>query len=77
MSFEIVTYANKSQGMFEELTNNNFGVQIKVLGWGTTWKGFSDKTEGVLKYLETKNATDIVTFSMVSIRRLTKTQKKL
>ena len=62
MSFEIITYANKSQGMFEELVNNKFGVPIKVLGWGTKWKGFSDKTEGVLKYLETKNDTDIIVF---------------
>ena len=31
MSVEIVTYANKSQGMFEELVNNEFGVPIKVL----------------------------------------------
>ena len=62
MSFEIITYANKSQGMFEELVNNKFGVPIKVLGWDTKWKGFSDKTEGVLKYLETKNDTDIIVF---------------
>jgi hypothetical protein len=61
MSIEIVTYANKSQGMFEELVNNEF-VPIKVLGWGTEWKGFTDKTKGVLKYLETKSDTDIVVF---------------
>ena len=34
MSLEIVTYANKSQGMFEELVKNDFDVPIKVLGWG-------------------------------------------
>jgi hypothetical protein len=34
MSVEIVTYANKSQGMYEELINNEFGIPIKVLGWG-------------------------------------------
>jgi hypothetical protein len=62
MSFEIITYANKSQGMFEELVNNKFGVPVKVLGWGTKWKGFSDKTDGVLKYLETKNDTDLIIF---------------
>ena len=62
MSLEIVTYANKSQGMFEELINNEFGVPVKVLGWGTKWNGFSDKYKGMSKYLETKNDDDIVIF---------------
>ena len=62
MSVEIVTYANKSQGMFEELVNNKFGIPIKVLGWGTEWKGFSDKTKGVMDYLKNKNDTDIIIF---------------
>ena len=39
MSFEIVTYANKSEGMFEKLLNNEFGVSIKVLGWNKKWEG--------------------------------------
>ena len=38
MSFEIVTYANKSEGMFEKLLNNEFGVSIKVLGWNKKWE---------------------------------------
>ena len=62
MSVEFVTYANKSQGMFDELITNEFGVAVKVLGWGTEWKGFSDKGKGVLNYLETKSDTDIVVF---------------
>ena len=62
MSYEIVTYANKSHGLFEELVNNEFNVPVKVLGWGTEWKGFSDKTKGVTDYLKTKSATDIVIF---------------
>ena len=62
MSYEIVTYANKSHGLFEELVNNEFNVPVKVLGWGTEWKGFSDKTKGVMDYLKTKNATDIIIF---------------
>jgi hypothetical protein len=57
-----VTYANKSQGMFEDLVNNEFGVPIKVLGWGTKWNGFSDKYKGMSEYLETKNDNDIVIF---------------
>lgn len=62
MSVEIVTYANKSQGMFEELINNEFGIPVKVLGWGTKWNGFNDKYKGMSKYLETKKDEDIVIF---------------
>lgn len=62
MVLEIITYANKSQGMFEELVNNEFDVSIKVLGWGTKWNGFSDKYKGVYKYLENKSDDDIVIF---------------
>ena len=62
MTVEIVTYANKSQGMFEELINNKFDVPIKVLGWGTKWNGYSDKSKGVLEYMKTKNDDDIIVF---------------
>lgn len=62
MSVEIVTYANKSQGMFEDLVNNEFGIPIKVLGWGTKWNGFTDKYKGMSEYLETKRDEDIVIF---------------
>ena len=62
MSVEIVTYANKSQGMFEDLVNNEFGVPIKVLGWGTKWNGFTDKYRGMSEYLKTKSDEDIVIF---------------
>ena len=30
MSVEVVTYANKSYGMFEELVNNKYDVPVKV-----------------------------------------------
>src|SRR6056300_56555 len=62
MSVEVVTYANKSQGMFKDLIDNEFGVPVKILGWGTKWNGFSDKYKAMTKYLETKNDTDIVIF---------------
>ena len=62
MSLEIVTYANKSQGMFEELVNNEFGVPVTVLGWETKWNGFSDKYKAMSKHLETKGDDDIVIF---------------
>jgi hypothetical protein len=49
--------------MFEELVNNEFGVPIKVLGWGTKWNGFSDKSKGLVEHLKTKNDDDdIVVF---------------
>lgn len=59
---EIVTYANKSFGMFEELVNNEFKVPVRVLGWGTKWNGFTDKFKGVLKHLQTCNDDDIIVF---------------
>ena len=62
MSFEIVTYANKSEGMFEKLLNNEFGVSIKVLGWNKKWEGYTDKVVGVLEFIETKNDEDIIVF---------------
>jgi len=62
MSIEIVTYANKSQGMFDELINNKFNVPVKVLGWGRKWNGYSDKSKGLLEYMESKNDEDIIIF---------------
>ena len=62
MSLEVVTYANKSSGMFEELVNNDFGVKVKVLGMGKKWNGFSDKSIGLLEYMETKKDDDIIVF---------------
>ena len=62
MPVEVVTYANKSQGMFEDLVNNEFGIPVKVLGWGTKWNGFNDKYRGMSEYLKTKRDTDIVIF---------------
>ena len=62
MSLEVVTYANKSFGLFEKLVNNEYGVPIKVLGWGTKWNGFSDKIKGVLDYIQNKNDDEIILF---------------
>jgi hypothetical protein len=62
MSLEVVTYANKSFGLFEKLVNNEHGVPVKVLGWGTKWNGFSDKSKGLFDYIQTKNDDDIILF---------------
>jgi hypothetical protein len=60
---EVVTYANKSSGLFEELVHNEYDVPVRVLGWGTKWNGYSDKSKGMLEYLNTsKNDDDIVVF---------------
>lgn len=62
MTIEVVTYANKKFGLFDKLVNNEFGVQVTVLGMGTEWTGFSDKYRGMVKHLETKGDDDIVVF---------------
>lgn len=62
MTIKIVTYANKSDGLFEELVNNRFGVQVEVLGWGTKWNGFKDKLIGVRNYVESQPDSDIIVF---------------
>ena len=62
MSLEVVTYANKSSGMFEELINNEHGVKVKVLGMGKKWNGYIDKSIGLLEYMKTKKDDDIIVF---------------
>ena len=60
--YEVVTYANKSQGYFDQLINNKYGIQVTVLGWGTKWNGFMDKIKGLLAYIENKPDNHIVVF---------------
>jgi len=60
---EVVTYANKSFGLFEELIHNKFDVPVKVLGWGRPWNGYSDKSKGLLEYInESKSDDDLIIF---------------
>lgn len=59
---EVVTYANKSHGLFEELVHNEYDVPVRVLGWGTKWNGFLDKYKGMVEYLREKEDDDIVVF---------------
>ena len=60
MTAHVVTYANKSSGMFESLINNKFNVPVKVLGMGTKWNGFMDKVKGYRDYVKTLPTEDIV-----------------
>lgn len=62
MTIEIVTYANKSHGLFEKLIHNKFNAKVTVLGMGTVWNGYQDKTRGMVEYLKTKRDDDIVVF---------------
>lgn len=59
---DVVTYANKSQGLFEDLIHNEYDVPVRVLGWGTPWNGFLDKYKGMVEYLNEKDDDDIVVF---------------
>jgi hypothetical protein len=58
MTIEVVTYANKKFGLFDKLVENEHGVPIKVLGMGTVWKGYLDKSRGVLAYLNKHKSDD-------------------
>lgn len=59
---KIITYATHSEGLFEELVNNKFGVDVVVLGVGTKWNGFMDKMQGVSSYIQNLQDDEIVVF---------------
>jgi len=45
---KIYTFATHRQGLFDELINNKF-VDIRVVGFGSTWKGFMDRISQIQK----------------------------
>lgn len=57
-----ITYATHKFGLFEELINNKYNINIKVLGFGKKWNSFVDKFIGVLEYINNLNDNDIVVF---------------
>lgn len=59
---KIVTYATHSEGKFEELINNKYGVKIDVLGWGQKWNGYRDKSIGIIEYLKNTHDDEIVIY---------------
>jgi hypothetical protein len=59
---KIVTYVTHSDGSFEELVNNKFGVEVTVLGMGDTWKGFIARAQAYRDYLDTLPDDEIVVF---------------
>ena len=58
----LVTYATHSCGNFENMVNNKQGFKINVLGFGSTWNGFTDKVKGVREFIDTLDDNDIVIF---------------
>ena len=57
---KIVTYATHSQGMFDELVNNKFGIKIDVVGWGEQWRGYKGKLEKIYEYINNLQGDDII-----------------
>ena len=45
---KIYTFATHRQGLFDELINNKF-VDIRVVGFGSTWKGFMERISQIQK----------------------------
>jgi len=59
---KVVTYATHSEGSFEKLVNNSYGVEVTVLGWGAKWNGFMDKINSVLEYIKILDSDELVVF---------------
>ena len=59
---KVVTYATHSEGTFEDIIGNQHGVKVDVLGFGTKWKGFMDKIQGVYNYCKALPEDEIVVF---------------
>jgi len=59
---KIVTYATHSEGSFEELVHNKFGVNVVVLGMGEKWQGFVHRVKKYKEYLDTLEDDEIVVF---------------
>lgn len=62
MNYEIITVATKEQGLFNELINNKFNVNITVLGMGMKWTGFKMKYELVYNYIKNMDDNKIIIF---------------
>ena len=56
----LLLQSTHSEGLYEELVNNKFGIKIKVLDWGEKWKGFMEKVRVCNEYIRKLNKNDIV-----------------
>lgn len=59
---EIITVATHSQGLFKNLINNDFGIKVKVLGYGKKWTGFKMKFELLYEYIKNLPDDNIIVF---------------
>jgi hypothetical protein len=62
MSIRYVTYATHEHGLFKQLINNKYGLEIEVLGWGEKWTGFMDKFKAVQRRIKDLPDDEIVCF---------------
>ena len=62
MVVKLITYATHSYGTFEDIINNEFGIDIIVLGWNQKWNGFMDKFKGIRNYIDILDDNDIIIF---------------
>lgn len=60
MAIHYATYATHDSGMFKELVNNPYNLDITVLGWGAKWNGYMDKIRAVSEYISKLPRDDIV-----------------
>jgi len=55
-----LTYATHNEGKYEELMNNEHGVEIINLGWGKKWNGFTDRYKSYLEFMKNLYDDDII-----------------
>lgn len=59
---KIITYATHSEGLFDELINNEYKIPIIVLGYGEKWTGFMDKFKQTYNYIKNLEDNEIIIF---------------
>jgi hypothetical protein len=62
MNIHIITYATHNEGLFDKLINNEYNINVIVLGFGEKWNGFMDKMIYFYEYIKTLPENDIVFF---------------
>ena len=58
----VLTFATHAEGNFNNMINNNYGIKIKVLGWGKKWTGFKMKYIYVYNFIKNLKDNDIIIF---------------
>ena len=51
MNTHVITVATHKEGKLNELLDNSFNTNIKVLGMGEKWTGFKMKNELIYKFI--------------------------